>query len=442
MNTIIDACSRCLTTQASGTQTIFVGFSGGLDSTVLLHALHTLVPGRIAALHVNHGIAADSSDWEAHCARLCEDWGIPLRCTRLALNVSSNVEGVARARRYAFFTDVLATGGFLLLGHHLDDQRETQLLHLLQGRGLYGMPQQRALAGGRLLRPLLAIARSEIRRYAVERELPWCEDVSNHDVALDRNFLRHQLLPRIKARFPGFPQRLASLSDTTDVLQKMLAAELGVHEVRLPLVKLLPRPLPERVVILRLWLQGRGIRSGVSDASLRAFAQQLDAPASRQPELKLAAGSVRRFAAELYYVGMWQKPASSYAFELPGELVLPHGTLCVELTAGCVRDGFIAHGEVAVRFREGGEVLLRGGHHRALKQMLQEAAIAPWHRADYPLLFDKTGLLAVPGIAWRDDVAVAADATSAEHKNAARAVQSDPVEGGPARRFVASWRPQ
>lgn len=428
MDVIIDACDRCLTAQAAATEaiseTLYVGFSGGLDSTVLLHALRTLAPAGVVALHVNHGIAAESDDWQAHCERICEDWEIPLRCSRLALDVGSNVEGVARAERYEFFTEALATGGLLCLGHHLDDQRETQLLHLLQGRGLYGMPQARPLAAGRLLRPFLAIDRCEIRRYAAEQELSWCEDDSNHDLALDRNFLRHQLLPRIKERFPGFSQRLASFADTTDVLQTMLAAELGLHQARLPLAKLLWRPAHERVVILRLWLQGQGINSGVSDASLLAYAEQLDAPPTRQPMLQLAAGSVRRYAAELCLVGERQKPASSYAIELPGELDLPHGKVVIKAAAGSLRDGFLVQGEVTVRFRAGGEVLLRGGHHRALKQILQEAGIAPWDRADYPLLFDAAGLLSIPGIAWRDDCV------------------SDGAQKETARRFVATWHPE
>jgi tRNA(Ile)-lysidine synthase len=177
-------------------------------------------------------------------------------------------------------------------------------------------------------------------------------------------------------------------------------------------------------VILRLWLQGLGINSGVSDASLLAYAEQLDAPPTRQPVLQLAAGSVRRYAAELCVVGERQKPASSYAIELPGELDLPHGKVVVKTAAGSLRDGFLVQGEVTVRFRAGGEVLLRGGHHRALKQILQEAGIAPWDRADYPLLFDAVGLLSIPGIAWRDDCV--ADGALKET----------------AQRFVATWRPE
>ena len=442
MDVIIDACSRCLTAQASSpesaSETIYVGFSGGMDSTVLLHALHALAPGRIVALHANHGIAAACDEWQAHCEKICEDWGIPLTSTRLALAVRSNVEGVARAARYEFFTATLATGGLLLLGHHLDDQRETHLLHLLQGRGLYGMPQARPLAAGRLLRPFLSTDRSEIRRYAEKQQLAWCEDVSNFDVTLDRNFLRHQLLPLITARFPGFPRRLGSLGDTTDLLQKMLAEELGIHQPRLPLDNLTARPLPERAVILRLWLQGQGVNSGVSDVSLHAFAGQLDAPANRQPELQLPAGSVRRHASELYYVTAAEKPAASYVIDLPGELLLPHGTLSVEATTGSVCDGFIAAGALTVRFREGGEALLRGGHHRALKQLLQEAGIAPWERVDYPLLFDEAGLLAVPGIAWRDDAAASAGASTVD---AAGNVAVASAGNEPAQRFVVTWRP-
>jgi len=407
MSGIDDACRRCLAENATHAGQVFVGFSGGMDSSVLLHAIKSIAPRRVVALHVNHGIQDESDVWEAHCRDVCDAWSIPLKTTRANLTVSSNIESIARQRRYEFFAQELRPSDLLLLAHHADDQQETQLLHLLQGRGLYGMPGMRPLAEGVLLRPLLELAKKTLYDYAVAQDLTWCEDASNLDLRLDRNYLRHRLLPQLKDRFPGFPHRLANFSARIDVQQQMLSALLPLRGDRLPLSELLSRSIVERVEILRLWLLSRTLNTGVSEVSLRAFARQLDVPAQRQPVLQLAAGTIRRYGDALHYVARLDVPLVSQPLAVPGELALAHGVLVIEsVTLAQAADPavFAVNGKVTLRFRQGGETLLRGGHQRTLKQIFQEARVPPWQRACYPLLFDERGLLAIPNITSRNDI--------------------------------------
>jgi len=411
MSEIVDACRSCLAAHATQGGRVFVGFSGGLDSTVLLHALNSFAPQRLVALHVNHGLQTGSQAWEAHCRAVCEDWSIALRTSRANLEVSSNIESIARRWRYDFFAQMLATGDLLLLGHHLDDQQETNLLHLLQGRGLYGIPRSRPLAEGLLLRPLLELDRQALHDYAVNHDLSWCEDPSNLDLDLDRNYLRHRLLPLVKKRFPGFPGRLESLAARSDLQQQMLSTLLPVRGDRLSLSELLPRPMAQRAEILRLWLLAKALNAGVSDASLLAFAGQLDAPSQRHPVLRLAAGRICRYGDSLHYVAppvaSVEVTSQSVPVPFPGKLNLAHGVLVIEAaTPSQPADSevFAATGAVTLRFRQGGESLFRAGHHHTLKRIFQEARVPPWQRARYPLLFDEQGLLAIPNITSRNGI--------------------------------------
>ena len=106
---------------------LYVGYSGGLDSTVLLHAVNRRYPGRVVALHVNHGLHTDAGLWQRHCAGACRDWQIELRSREVSIP-GGNLEAAARAARYGYFAEVLGPADVLLLAHHQDDQAETVLL--------------------------------------------------------------------------------------------------------------------------------------------------------------------------------------------------------------------------------------------------------------------------------------------------------------------------
>ncbi|MCB1676716.1 MAG: tRNA lysidine(34) synthetase TilS, partial [Halioglobus sp.] len=173
----------------------YVGYSGGLDSTVLLHLLQqwrTANPRSpaLTAIHVNHCLQSGADAWQAHCEHLCRELGVPLVSRAEPVRAGAQgIEAAARAVRYRIFERQLQAGAVLFLAHHLDDQVETFFLRLLRGAGLQGlaaMPARRSLGGGLLARPLLQRPRSQLEDYAREHQLRWVEDPSNTDTALDR----------------------------------------------------------------------------------------------------------------------------------------------------------------------------------------------------------------------------------------------------------------
>ena len=192
-------------------QRYWVAYSGGCDSTVLLHALAALrdqLPVELHALHVNHNLHEAAPTWAAHCRAVCETLAIPLTEVNVDARAAKgeSPEAAARAARYCIFTDVLKAGDGLLLAHHRDDQAETLLLQLLRGsgpRGLAAMPAHRPQGAGWLGRPLLSFSRQELCRYAEAEKLQWIDDPSNFDTDFDRNFLRQRVLPLLQERWPA-----------------------------------------------------------------------------------------------------------------------------------------------------------------------------------------------------------------------------------------------
>jgi tRNA(Ile)-lysidine synthase len=383
---------------------VLVGFSGGLDSTVLLHAASRVARSasahRIVALHVNHGLQPGADAWEAHCARVAAELGVAFTARRVAVQRRGSLEAAARRARYAVFSDCLETpGACLLLAHHRDDQAETGLLRLLQGRGLYGMPAERPLGAGRLLRPLLGLSRQALERYARSQGLRWIDDPSNADPVHDRNFVRHQVLPGLRERFPAIDeallQAIAARRARDAHLLDSTSERLAATSVALPwLFALEPAG---QLAWLRLWLgvHGRALPTG---RALRSLLDQLGAAGDRQPRLVLDRGELRRYRGRLWLVDPPPAPAPQELLALPARLQFPHGELAV-VPAPC---GFAVRGPLTVRFRAGGEGIRSGGHLRSVKQLLQAHGVPPWDRSGYPLLFDADGLAAVPGLAERD----------------------------------------
>ncbi len=188
-----------------------LAYSGGLDSSVLLHAASVVAHQRgigLRALHINHQLSEHAQRWQMHCEQQCAQLGVEcLSVVVDVVNVGEGLEAAARAARYAVFSEQLRDQEQLLLAHHLDDQAETLLLRLMRGAGPAGlgaMQATRALAAGTLNRPLLALARASLETYAAQHTLSWVEDESNASLNFDRNFLRHQIMPQLQQRWPGF----------------------------------------------------------------------------------------------------------------------------------------------------------------------------------------------------------------------------------------------
>jgi tRNA(Ile)-lysidine synthase len=204
-----DALARVLSAELELTPEVplYVAFSGGMDSHVLLHAavaLRARAPWRVAALHVDHGLQPESGAWARHCASVCAALGVPFQSERVAVRgvAERGLEDAARRARYAALGRLLPAGAVLLTAHHLNDQAETVLLQLLRGSGVAGLAAMGAIvpfAHGRLARPLLGFERAALADYARAAGLAWVEDASNLDTGPARNYLRAAVWPALVA---------------------------------------------------------------------------------------------------------------------------------------------------------------------------------------------------------------------------------------------------
>jgi len=398
-----------------------VAFSGGMDSHVLLHAMAGLraqLAAPVGAVHVNHGLQADAVRWAAHCRTVCA--GLGLDYAALAVDAShrrgDSPEAAARTARYGALADWLPAGHCLLTAQHRDDQAETLLLQLLRGAGVHGlaaMPVHGDFGAGTRLRPLLEVTRDELRAYAGRHRLGWVDDPSNFDTGLDRNYLRHHVLPVLQARWPAASTSLArsaahqaeAAALLGDVAERDLQAAAGAaaDQLRLPVIAGLPAPRQRNVV--RHWL--RQLTGGTPSAAVLERILH-DVPCSREdaePCVRWGGFELRRYRDTLYLLP--QLPPPDPARWLPWSLVEPlalpaqGGVLSARRQAGRgIRQAVIGAAGVRVGWRRGGErcVPAGRGQHHALKKLFQEAGIPPWQRARIPLIFIDRQLAAVPGL--------------------------------------------
>jgi len=399
-----------------------VAYSGGLDSHVLLYALCKLrdsghFKGNIRAVHVNHGLSAHASKWSNHCQLVCQSLQVSLEVTSISVKQEGKgIEDSARQGRLQVFEQLLGPGEYLLTAHHLDDQVETQLFRLMRGtglRGLVGIRHTREFGQGSMCRPLLSFGREELLEYARQEQLVWIEDESNEDEGLDRNFLRHKILPLLTQRWPGYKknwQRLAQLAGEGQVLQQELGqldlakVREGLHRLSIP--QLLEfSPLRQRN-ILRTWFLALEASHGIPVPDYyvveRILTELVPAAEDGQPEVswnkegKLL--TVRRFAERIYLVqdtkaDLEENPLileKGHALQLPGEL----GTLSLVETES---EGFeLFESPMKVGFRQGGETAKPAGRKtRSLKKILQDYHVPPWLRSKIPLVYLEGELLAV-----------------------------------------------
>ncbi|MGH8123335.1 MAG: tRNA lysidine(34) synthetase TilS [Rudaea sp.] len=410
---IADLLSRALATLAPGA--IVVAYSGGADSHALLHALAGDGQARargLRALHVDHGLHADSVSWVAHCRGVATALDVPFAGVRVEVgrNGGTGIEDAARTARMAAFAAHLQPGEILALAQHRDDQAETVLLKLLRGagpQGLGGMRGLRELEQGYLWRPLLQLPRAALRAYAQAHNLHWIDDSSNADTHLRRNFLRSEILPRLAERWPDAPAALAhsatwarAAADFIDAeARKALALLRGLDPATLAWRGWFDLPDALRDPVLRRWLRDLALDEPAHFHVEQLQRQLRDAAADRLPCVSFADTELRRYRDLLYAM----RPAPT----VPANWQAPwHGTPLALAAGGRLELSPPRKIEqpVQVRYRRGGERIKPAGsaHTRELRQLLQEGGIPPWQRARIPLICRGDELLAVGDLLLSD----------------------------------------
>ncbi|MBY0446347.1 MAG: tRNA lysidine(34) synthetase TilS, partial [Burkholderiales bacterium] len=315
------------------------------------------------------------------------------------------IEGAARTARYEVFARQM--GDVLLLAQHRDDQAETVLLNLLRGSGLRGlaaMPEYRRLNKQiGILRPLLDISRAELAEYAAQQGLAWVEDESNLDSRYDRNFLRNEIFPALRAVWPSANATLARVAahaaEADELLQELATADLALclADSAFDLsVDLSPLRLRN---VLRFWLTQQGLQ-----LDARAFEEliriALFAAIDAQPALVWRGRAIRRYRQKLYITAAEFVAMADVAQPWQVEMHLESGLLSWRASDVGIAPEQLIQGSLVLRSRVGGESLrlTADGPRRSLKQLYQEAHVPPWLRANTPLVYLNGELAAVPGL--------------------------------------------
>ena len=383
----------------------WVAFSGGLDSTVLLQLLAMLRP-RLAAplsvVHVDHALQPQSVAWAEHCQRVCAELDIPLHSLRVDAmpRRGESPEAAARRARYVAIAQLLGPRAMLLTAHHRDDQAETLLLQMFRGAGVEGlsaMPVVRSWNRGWLARPLLGVQRASIRAWAEARGLNWVEDPSNMAGAADRNYLRHQVMPAIAARWPGavdsMARSAAHCADAAGMLRSLAERDLRHVSVadRLELARLRSLPSARSRNLMRQWLREHRAPPLSSRRLQDALQQLCHARSDAAVRIEWGGVEIRRFRDQAWLIRPSPVTDDRPRVDWAGEaLRLPFGLGRVRRFegAGGISPQAWREGRVQIGYRNSAFRCRPAGRSgsRTFKKIAQEYGIPPWQRDIVPVL--------------------------------------------------------
>lgn len=407
LNQYVDASHRLL-----------VAFSGGLDSTVLLHLLaqqKAALGFKLEVLHVHHGLSPNADQWAVFCKKTCVALNVPIKVVKVDVTKDSGL-GTEAAARYARYEALSQSDAdFIVLAHHQDDQAETLVIQLLRGSGVKGLAAMPMMdSERRLFRPLLNISRDELLQYATMHQLDWIEDESNQDQRYDRNYLRHAVIPLIERRFKAAKKvlartagHMAESAELLDDLAALDAACTGLSErdikQRLPLPCLQKLTLPRARNLLRWWLALNQLDMPSAVRLEEMLTQLLSARADAMINVKINADTqLRRYQNDVYIESRHNPLPISLSWTGQSHIVLPDGSeLAFER---CIGQGLaierLGIDKLRIASREGGERFRPDANRptRTLKHLLQEANIPPWERTKLPLIYLQDELAFVPGI--------------------------------------------
>lgn len=402
-----------------------VAFSGGVDSTVLLHALsvlltHAKTPFSLRAIHINHQLQAESDQWVTFCDGFCLARGIPFQSVVVDVIPSKKgIEAAARQARYSAFKKALNSEEILLTAHHLDDQVETVFLQLLRGTGVDGAGAMAPVSNANvypLIRPMLSVERAQLEAYAKQEGLTWIDDPSNAEENFSRNFLRKKIFPVIEDRWPGYRKTIQRFSNNARSASTVLASYLEEdyvtccvdnHDalgIALDIEPLKLLVIEKRLMIIRHWLKScNAIMPG--ERVLMQIHSAIFSSEDANPLIEWGQYQVRRYQNMLYFLMRDEVSVMPETFHWDMKQPYKINDRSQLISQHIVGDGIherYGDEQVTIAFRQGGEKCQpfgRLGTH-SLKKLFQEYAIPPWMRDKVPLLMIDNQIAAIVGYCY------------------------------------------
>ncbi|THB72484.1 MAG: tRNA lysidine(34) synthetase TilS [Gammaproteobacteria bacterium] len=399
---------------------IFIAFSGGLDSSVLLHILavnkDSYLNKKIVAVHVDHGLQNISSEWAHQCEQVVRSYAILFKIIKLQVEKKpgESIELAARNARYYEFEQLLGPDDVMLFAHHADDQVETFLQQALRGagvQGLGGIPDQRPLGEGRLFRPLLDISRYELEEYAHSNDLKWIEDPTNQQSDFDRNLLRNEIIPLLEQRWSGVKKGILRSSRLCKEASQQIDdntneyLDLLLEDNRLSVAKLEALGFVQQKNVIRLWIRNNNLVLPNRNRLEVGIRSLLGAAQDKNPILDWDFGIIRRYQGWLYIDHeQHAQPLSNQAWNLVQPIQLDSKyCLQVKQQAGVgLKKQYLQANNISIKYRKGGERCRpfgRQGSHE-LKKLMQEYKVPPWMRDCTPLIYIGDEIAVVVGCCY------------------------------------------
>ena len=436
---LYDAIARVLITPGLINRTCWIAYSGGLDSSVLLHAVGKMRAGcagnfpKVRAIHINHQMSPLAAAWADHCKQQSIQLNIPLEVFKVDINErGEGIEAAARRVRYQVFETILNQGDRLLQGHHLNDQAETVLFRVFRGHGtagLAGIPEQRRLGNGQIYRPVLNMSRSRLQQIATDWGIKWIEDESNVDQSLDRNYIRHAVLPVVLNRWPGALQRIEKTAQWAQEATELAAAlaDLDLANTKsedksLDRALFLALPPVRQKNLLKHWLQQEQQR--LSERHLEKLLGNILACKERSSQVNLSQDEAIHISPKtITFLGLRRLREHRVKRSVDGPYrdiisigMTPLGFLRLvfreinptgKVLLRTPREDEI----VSVRYREGGEIFKPSGRQGrcTLKKWLNEKSVSVWKRPVLPIVYYNDRIAAVA------DMVVDEDFSSMDH---------------------------
>jgi tRNA(Ile)-lysidine synthase len=390
-----------------------MAYSGGLDSHALLHKMSVLKKQnpeiQLRAIHVHHGLHEKADQWAAHCEIICRQLDIPLSVKKINIpnHTGESLEALAREARYRVIAEHLAEDECVLTAHTMDDQAETLLLQLIRGagpKGLSAMPMRKPFAHSVLLRPLLKTTRETLEQYAAAQALVWVEDESNQDHQFDRNYLRHRVMPLLKARWPAVlntlsrsAQHCANASNLlTEFADRDLMQLQGSAENTLSVSSLLQLSSDRRSSIFRHWLKSFGLNFPSTQQVQQFEKNMLQCDEDAMPMMIFDTMQMRRYRDDIYLLPLFEAfdERTVLSWDLKAPLKLPGNFGELQPAAD-----YHVFNDISLRFRQGGEKIKPAGsdYTQSLKKLFQAWGVPPWERDRIPLLYSGDRLIEVIG---------------------------------------------
>ncbi len=405
-----------------------LAFSGGVDSVVLLDLLVNVLKesDALRIIHINHNLNEHSNDWAQFSSEICEKYDLPLICESVEpKRHGKGLEADARELRYQSFRDVIQDDEYLLTGHHQDDQMETLLYRIFRGTGIDGlMAIRREIKFGKgfLYRPMLNISREKIEEYAQLKNLKWIYDSSNDDSSYDRNFLRKDIIPLIKKRWPSVENKVSRLSVIAEQNQ-LLLNELAIEDVgqlknynHLGIETLSEKSYPRIINIFRFMIKKNNM-SVPSMQVLNEGIKTLMHSKSKSPSMTWNDNTIRRYKHRLYFLNSALNSPNDLSNEMSWDI---KKTINLGKNLGSIQARFL-NGEgislnrcpsnLAIKYRKGGEEIKPSGHKitKSLKNLFQENNVLPWVRDKIPLIYVDQELISVGDLWFNQDFKASAN---------------------------------